>query len=233
MQSVGNSRLVNHRQIARTRARYDRQANTYDFSSGIMDRLGAARWRRKLWAQAQGPRVLETGVGTGANFPYYPPHVPVTAIDLSPRLLERARLRAIREKVQVDLKVMDAQGLGFPDNTFDIVAATWVFCSVPDPVLGLMEAHRVLRPGGRLLLLEHVRAEGVLGVVMELFNPIMVRISGANMNRRTVDNVRRAGFRTIKVKPLARGLVRFIVAVADKGVAVHEANGSLEMAKED
>ena len=94
MQSVDNRRLIDQRQTTRTKARYDRQANTYDFSSSIMDRLGAAVWRRKLWAQAQGPGVLEIGVGTGASFPYYSADIPITAIDLSPRLLERARRRA-------------------------------------------------------------------------------------------------------------------------------------------
>lgn len=233
MHAVETPGLVNQKLTAKTRSRYDRQANTLDLSSGIMDRLGAARWRRALWAQAQGPRILEIGVGTGANFPYYPTGSRVTSIDLSPRLLERAQRRAAKDRVPVDLRVMDAQALELADNTFDTVAATWVFCSIPDPLLGLQEALRVLKPGGRLLLLEHVRGEGVLGLFMDLFNPIMVRISGANMNRRTVDNARLAGFKITTVKPLARGLVRFIVAVADKGGGDHEAHGSLKMAKAD
>ncbi|MDP2727839.1 MAG: class I SAM-dependent methyltransferase, partial [Dehalococcoidia bacterium] len=197
----------------------------------IMDRLGLARWRRALWDQAQWPRILEIGVGTGVNFPYYPNDVRVVAIDLSPLLLGRARERASRESVQVDLRVMDAQALGFPDNTFDIVTATCVFCSVPNPVLGLQEALRVLKPGGHLLLLEHVRLEGVLGLLQDLFNPVMLRISGANINRRTVDNVRRAGFKITKAKSLARGLARFIIAAADKEGVGHDHEPNLEAAK--
>ncbi len=233
MQPIGNPHVIDQRLTAKTRSRYDRQANTIDLSSGIMDRLGLARWRRALWDQVQGQRILEIGVGTGVNFPYYPNDVRVVAIDLSPRLLGRALARATRENVQVDLRVMDAQALGFPDNTFDTVAATCVFCSVPNPVLGLQEALRVLKPGGHLVLLEHVRLEGFLGLLQDLFNPVMLRISGANINRRTVENVRRAGFRTTKVKLLARGLVRFIIAIADKDGAGHEAEESLEMAKGD
>lgn len=216
MQSMGDPGVIDQKLTAKTRFRYDRQANTMDLFSELMDRLGLARWRRALWDQAQGPRILEIGVGTGVSFPYYPSDVRVVAIDLSPRLLGRAQERATRENVRVDLRVMDVQALGFPDNTFDTVTATLVFCSVPNTVLGLQEALRVLKPGGRLVLLEHVRVEGILGLLQDLFNPIMVRMSGANINRRTVDNVRRAGFRIAKAKPLARGLARFIIAEADK-----------------
>lgn len=126
---------------------------------------------------------------------------------------------------------MDAQALGFPDNTFDSVTATCVFCSVPNPVLELQEALRVLKPGGRLVLIEHVRLEGVLGLLQDLLNPVMLRISGANINRRTVDNVRRAGFRVTKAKPLARGLGRFIIAAADKNGAGQEHGPPLEAAR--
>jgi SAM-dependent methyltransferase len=155
-------------------------------------------------------------VGTGANFPYYPPAIQVTAVDLSDRLLERARQKVPAGDGQiVALRVMDAQALDFPDATFDTVAATWVFCSVPDPILGLKEARRVLKPGGRLLLLEHVRLGGLLGLIMDLLNPIMVRLTGANINRRTVENVRRAGFQIKEVESHALGLVRLIEARRD------------------
>ena len=89
---------------------------------------------------------------------------------------------------------MDVRNLEFPNTTFDTVVATWVFCSVPDAVLGLREVRRVTKPGGQVLLLQHVRSESPLfGRLMDLLNPLVVRMMGSNINRRTVEDVRQAG----------------------------------------
>lgn len=112
---------------------------------------------KKLWSQVKGPTVLQIGVGTGKNIPNYPEKIKVTGIDLSPGMLKRAeQLLAEKQKEQVTLQVMDAQDLDFPNNHFDEVMATFVFCSVPDPILGLKEVLRVVKPGGKLHLLEHM-----------------------------------------------------------------------------
>lgn len=170
------------------------------------------RWRATLWERVHGPRVLELGVGTGKNFAYYPPEARVTGIDLSPRMLERARERAA-DAVAVDLQVADAQALPFPDASFDTVVATFVFCSVPDPLQGLREAYRVLVPGGKLVLLEHVLSRRpVLRVLMRAGNPIVVRMMGANINRETVGNVDRAGFHLTRVEELWNDIVTLIEA---------------------
>jgi len=199
------------------RRRYDRAAPFYDLCQWPLEWLAYRRWRQRLWAQAHGPRVLEVGVGTGKNFPYYPPQAQVTAIDFSPRMLERARRRAAKDQAAVDLLLMDAQALGFPDNAFDTVIASFVFCSVPDPILGLREVGRVCRPGGLVLLLEHVRGEGWLGRVMDFGNPLVVRASGVNINRRTVENVRRAGLRVVRVENLWGDIVKLIEAQPGQG----------------
>lgn len=153
-----------------------------------------------LWQWVRGPRLLEVGVGTGGNFPYYPAGSQITAVDLSPRMLQRARSRAARAGVQVGLCEADAQALPFPNASFDTVVATCVFCSVPDPVLGLREIRRVLAPGGQLLTLDHVLSRRPLRrPLLRLTNPLVARLIGANIDRETVENVRRAGFVDIRV----------------------------------
>ena len=194
-----------------TRSRYDRLAPRYDLMMGLMERLGMARLRRLLWSRVEG-RVLEVGVGTGANLPFYPNGSRIVAIDLSPRMLDRAREKARKGRLPVGLGLMDAQALGFKDGSFDVAVGSWVFCSVPDPLVGLRELKRALRPGGRLLLLEHVRLPGLPGRLMDLLNPLAVRLGGENINRNTVENVRRAGFQIEEARPFLWGLVRLIQA---------------------
>jgi ubiquinone/menaquinone biosynthesis C-methylase UbiE len=187
---------------ARTRARYNRNAPFYDLMTrGSERRLASAR--AAMWKAARGPRVLEVGVGTGINMPYYPPGMQMTAIDLSPRMLERARLRAQKLDVVVDLREADAQALPFPDGSFETVVGTCVFCSVPDPELGLRELRRVLVPGGQLLLMEHVLSQRPLvRKLMQWLNPMVVWMMGANINRDTVANVETAGFQNLEVQNL-------------------------------
>lgn len=208
--------MIDEKLTRLTKARYDRQASRYDKRAAFMDRLAMRRWRALAWEKVRGPRILEIGVGTGANFPFYPPGAKVTAIDLSDRMIEQAARRARQEGVAVELLQMDAQALRFPDNTFDTVVATCVFCSVPDPVLGLREIGRVLNPRGRAVLLEHVRSETPLGVIMDLLNPLVVRMSGANINRRTVENVRRAGLVVESVDSFLFNIIKLIVAKPNK-----------------
>jgi ubiquinone/menaquinone biosynthesis C-methylase UbiE len=198
---------------AATKARYKRMAPIYDAMEFLIERRFKP-WRRKLWSLVPAGQVLEVGVGTGKNMPYYPDDARVTAVDLSDRMLAQARARAVREKVDVELQEMDAQRLRFEDNRFDAALATFVFCSVPDPVRGLTELGRVVRPEGRILLLDHVRVDRpIIGRLMDLLNPLIVRITGANINRTTMENVRRAGLVIEQVEDLApMGLVKLIVA---------------------
>lgn len=203
---------IDPRATAKVRARYDRNARFYDLMERGPERRFAP-WRADLWRRICGPRVLEVGVGTGKNMPYYPEGMKVTAIDLSPRMLEQAKAQAVRETVAVDLIEADAQVLPFPDANFDTAVATFVFCSVPDPVLGLGELHRVLMPGGQLLLLEHVLSQRpLLRLLMHLFNPLSVRMTGANINRETVEHVRRAGFVNLRVEDLRLDIFKLIEA---------------------
>lgn len=118
----------------------------------------------------------------------------ITSIDLTPEMLERARKRAVDLDLNIDLRLGDVQALEFPAASFDSVVATCVLCSVPDPVLGLSEISRVVKPGGQVWLLEHMRsANQIVGILMDVITPLVVRVMGANINRRTVENVRKSG----------------------------------------
>lgn len=197
--------MIDERATARTRARYQRIAPVYDVIELFAERRYAG-WRPRLWSLVRGPKVLEVGVGTGKNMPYYPASMDITAIDLTPGMLEKARKRAVELAVTVDLQLGDVQNLNFPDNTFDDVVATFVFCSVTTPILGLNQIARVLKPGGRLLLLEHIRAANpVIGVLMDVLNPLVVCMMGANINRRTVENVQRSRLQFDQVEDLGTG----------------------------
>jgi ubiquinone/menaquinone biosynthesis C-methylase UbiE len=162
--------------------------------------------RRELFAHARG-RVLELGVGTGQGLDAYPGEVTeVVAIDPAEAMLRHAARRLAelgnggrRLPYRVTLERADAQALPYGDASFDTVVAFLTLCTIPDPVQAAREAHRVLRPGGRLLVLEHVRAGtgGALARWQDSMNPVWNRLAGGcNLNRDTAATLARAGFDT-------------------------------------
>jgi len=178
-----------------------------------MEWLRFAKWRARLRDRIIGPRVLEIGVGTGKNLRYYPQDVDAVAIDFSPRMLAKAQKRGRSEGSKVSLYEMDVQELKFSAHSFDTVFATFVFCSVPDPVDGLKVLRRVCKPGGKLILLEHMRpGSPLMGLLFDLFNPIVLRTMGANINRRTVENIQKAGWHIQVEEHLSSDIVRWIEA---------------------
>ena len=204
---------IDEKATALTRARYQRLSTVYD----LMESLSEKRyypWRKQLWNLIQGTEILEVGVGTGKNMPFYPVGVKLTAIDLTPGMLERARKRAADLRLHVALKIGDVQALEFLDSSFDAIAATYVFCSVANPVMGLKELGRVLKPDGKIYLLEHLRIESEpFGKLMDAINPLVVRMMSANINRRTLDNIQTAGLKIESVQDLAMGgMFKMIIA---------------------
>jgi ubiquinone/menaquinone biosynthesis C-methylase UbiE len=196
-----------------TRRRYDRLAIVYDLLETPIERFRFATWRNLLRDRIVGRQALEVGIGTGKNLAYYPQDTKLTAIDLSFRMLERAQRKALSFAREVHLLQMNVEQLAFPDNSFDTVFASFVFCSVPDAAQGLRELRRVCRPGGRLLLLEHMRpANRFLGFLFDFVNPLVVRMMGANINRRTIENIISAGWRIKLEKQLSSDIVRWIEA---------------------
>lgn len=198
------------------RRRYDRLAPWFDSLEGFLEGLIFRRLRKKLWAQVQGQHILEVGVGTGKNFKLYPTdsETNITAIDFSPKMLQQAERKRARKQLAVDLSLMDVQSLCYADNSFDTVVASFVFCSVPKPRKGLKELYRVLKPGGQLLLLEHVLSSNkFMAAVMNLINPLVVKLVGANINRETVKNVQACPFKNIYIDPASSDMIKLIRAV--------------------
>ena len=179
-----------------------------------MEMMGGRSWRDMLFSELPEGKILEIGIGTGANVEHYPSdNRTYVGIDISPNMLKRAQDRAARLDLNVDLKIMDAEHMDFPDHTFDGIISTCVFCSVPDPIRGLKEARRVLKKDGIALFLEHMRPEGEkLGKVFDSINPVTVKLIGVNINRRTVENIKNAGFEIIEERMLCRDIFRFIKA---------------------
>ena len=195
------------------RSRYNRIAFIYDLIETPIERLHFASWRSKLRERIKGNRILEVGVGTGKNLPFYPEDVKTVAIDFSRRMLEKAHTKAANLNLNVVFLEMDAQNLAFPNQFFDTIFATFVFCSVPDPVAGFRELRRVCKPDGKLILLEHMRpGNTILGFIFDLINPLAVRMTGANINRRTVDHILKAGWQIQVEKRLSSDIIRWVEA---------------------
>lgn len=195
------------------RKRYDRISAVYDAMERMMGSR-EAEWRQRLMSKIEGRDVLEVGVGTGRNFPLYPKGLRVTAIDFSSGMLRRAQAKLDRlDRSDITLLGADVQDLPFGARSFDTVITTCVFCSVPDPIQGLKEIARVLRPTGRLVMLEHVLScKFGLGQAMHLVNPIVRSIVGANINRETRSNLLRAYFKVVEEHDLWLDIMKLFVA---------------------
>jgi ubiquinone/menaquinone biosynthesis C-methylase UbiE len=147
-------------------------------------------------------------------------------VDLSEQMLERAKRRAMKLGTSVDLQLMDAQNLNFPDHSFDIAITTCVFCSVPNPIQGMRELGRVVIPGGDIWLMEHMRVDKpVIGSIMDFVNPFALRMMGANINRRTIENVKLAGLQIETIEDLAATVFRLIHA--HPGSSTHDQNSAV------
>jgi ubiquinone/menaquinone biosynthesis C-methylase UbiE len=205
------------------REKWDRASRTYDWLTfGDDIRQGANK--RRLYQRARG-RTMLVAVGTGRDFKFLPPGLDVVGLDVSPHMIERARPRAERYEGNVELRVADVQSLDYPASSFDTVITACTFCSVPEPVRGLRELLRVLKPVGRLLMFEHVRSNvRDVGLFLDFLTYITRRI-GPDLNRDTVANVRRAGFHIVREENVFFDIVKAIEAI--KAVEESERAGDM------
>jgi len=196
----------------RVRAIWDKMAPRYDSDITFFERLLFGGGREWVCSQAEGD-VLEIAVGTGRNLAVYEPGVRLTAIDFSPAMLAVARARARHTHPNADLRVGDAQALEFADETFDTVVITLALCSIPDDRRAVAEAWRMLRPGGRLLLLEHVRSPSLpVRVVQRVIDFFTVRFEGDHMVREPLEHLRAVGFKVDRLERSKLGIVERVAA---------------------
>lgn len=187
---------------------YDSFAKHYDRFFAPLERIGLARMRREAISQLpENARILEIGCGAGANFEYYPKCQLAVSSELSIEMLSVAKAKRRENR----LIQADAQSLPFRDSEFDAAFATLVFCSIPKPEMAFAELRRVVRPGGRVVLLEHVRPENRLGPVFDLLNKATVAFAADHFNRRTADTARKCGLRIVEVREKLLGIVNLIV----------------------
>lgn len=195
-------------------------ARNYDRGMWLLERFSLSRLRRDLVRQARGA-ILEIGAGTGANLPLYRPGPAVMAIDVRPAHLAAAadKARSTNPGLQVAVACADAHDLPFPRHSFDTVIGTLIFCSIGEPAAALAEIRRVLRPGGQLLLLEHVRGATPLSRrLTDWLHPVWFALQGeCHLNRETAATVAAAGFQIDHTSRHARSVLQIIHATIPAG----------------
>jgi len=200
--------------VLSTIERYQRIAPVYDLLD-LPFEYGRYRRIRRLLFQGLSGRLLDVGVGTGRNFPFYPPGSQVVGIDISAAMLARAEPRRKSAATEVELRQMDVTRLDIPDRTFDAAVATFLFCVLPEElqVPALKELGRVVKPGGSVRLLEYVRPQRtVRGVLARLWEPWIAWAYGASFDRRTEEHIPEAGLELTEARFVVDDLVRLMSA---------------------
>lgn len=202
-----------NKQNKQRRKAWDKQAGRYDRQIGWWERhLFGEDNRAWVAGHARGD-VLEVAIGTGLNLPLYGEDVKLTGLDLSPAMLDVARDRAAELGSGVELREGDAHHLPFPDASFDSVVCTFSLCNIPDQRQAIGEMHRVLRPGGRVVLVDHVRSSSrPLFWIQRAVEVLSVRIDGDHMTRRPAAIIEDLGFQVVERDRFRKGIVERLVA---------------------
>ena len=195
-----------------TQKKWDRAARNFDLMAGYGPGRRWEPYKRELFARMGEGRILFLAVGTGLDVRFFPEGRDIVGIDISERMLEKARPRVEAYPGSMELRQVDVHDMPFAEGEFDQVFTSCTFCSVPRPVDGLRALHRVLRPGGELHMFEHTGSRYFpFNVMMNVMTPLS-RKAGPEMNRTTVENVKAAGFRLTKVTHVFLDVVKTISA---------------------
>jgi len=199
-------------QTAKVLRAWEKTAAGYDKQIAFFEKIWFGGGREWLGARAEG-RVLEVAIGTGLNLPQYPADATVTGIELSPAMLAIAKQRAAGLGRDVGLHTGDAEALPFDEAAFDTVVCALSLCTIPDPAAAIGEMNRVLVPGGRLLLLDHVASTWPpIYAAQWLLEWLTIRAAGEHFTRRQLPLVRAAGFEIVEVERLKAGTVERVLA---------------------
>lgn len=191
---------------------WEKMAPRYDKDIRFWEKIQFGGGREWIGSRAHG-RVLEVAVGTGRNFDFYPPEVTITGIELSPSMLAIAKQHAADLGLEADLREGDAQALPFDDSSFDTVVCTLSLCTIPDPAAAIAEMKRVLRPGGSLLLLDHIASTWwPILAIQRLIERFTSRSASEYMTRRQLPLVAAAGFEIVQTERLKAGTVERVAA---------------------
>jgi ubiquinone/menaquinone biosynthesis C-methylase UbiE len=196
--------------------RYQRIAWAYDLLD-LPFEYGRYRKIRPQMFRGMSGRILDAGVGTGRNFPFYPPGSSVVGIDLSPAMLARAQRRLPTAAATVELRRMDVTRLEFPDRSFDGAVATFLFCTLPDElqVAAMRELRRVVKPGGVIRCLEYTRPSGAFRRAMtRLWEPWVYWAYGATFDRQTERKAPEAGLQLFESRFVYDELIKLLGARA-------------------
>jgi len=198
----------------RLRRSWAERVDRYDKAMGFVERRLFGVEHRGWACSRAGANTLEVAIGTGLNLPYYPSDVSVTGIDLSNEMLAVARARADRLGRDVNLREGDAHDLSFDDATFDSVVCTYSLCQIPDPLRAVNEMKRVLRLGGNLILVDHIRSS-ITPVywLQRAYEVVSARAEGEYMTRRPLEQVRASGLDIRERERYRAGIVERLVAL--------------------
>lgn len=197
-----------------TREKWDRASRSFDLMSAYGPEWRWKPAKQRLFARMKpDAKILFLALGTGLDIGCFPPGRDITAIDISPKMVELAKERVANYDGNMTAQVMDVHAMSFAEDSFDQVFTSCTFCSVPNPVAGLIALHQVLKPDGELHMFEHTGSRLFpFSVMMKLMSPLASRF-GPELDRDTVTNVRAAGFRVTEVNHVFLDTVKTIHAV--------------------
>ncbi|MFQ5717856.1 MAG: class I SAM-dependent methyltransferase [Nitrospinales bacterium] len=193
-----------------SQGKYDRIAGFYDYLKGGDTR----RWGKAqtvFFKQMRG-KVLYAGIGTGQEIVHFPPGLDISAIDISPNMIQGAQKRITEYSGKIRPVLMNVEDLGFPADCFDTILTVCMLCTAERPVRGLRELRRVLKPNGKIMMFEHVLSKNpIYGAILKMMNVVTTRVSGTHLDRDTVGNLRQAGFQVDSKRNIYLDIVKAVV----------------------